>query len=1134
LTSIETKLTSILLLLLFFFSIICNGQDSLHEVDFKTPPASVKVNTWWHWLSSEITKEGITKDLESMKQQGIVQATILNVGGLNSKRAGVKPVIFNSPEWHEMFKWALTEANRLDIKIGVHNCDGWSTSGGPWITPDQSMKKFVWSQAFIEGGKDITTKLSQPAALENYYREVAVVAIPIEKDQNSYQLAKPAIEVNKVGIGTKLNDGNPTTEINIKKGDIIQVTLAEAIEATKLVVFPHLIFSWDDMSKIKNQYTVSTSTDGVNYNKLAEPEFIGVNKSLTANLPATKSRYFKIECINGNTPLAELEILKDNELQSYAPQVPYLLEKTSSLNALQEKDYDFSTPGNSSGIAENAVIDITGKMSADGTLNWKAPKGKWQIIRFGYTTTGVKNGPATPEGTGLEADKMDSSALNFHFNNFAGKLLKTAGNFTGNTFKFLLIDSWECQYQTWTQTFPEEFKIRRGYSIIPWIPVLCGQTIESTTLSEAFLHDYRKTIADLIDENYYKHFSKLCHQNKLEMHAEIIYANSGMYPPLDAIKSNKYVDLPMTEFWASPNSEQFPQYNPEVRPVAGFPTFASLACNKPIIGSEAYTGYAHYSESPYDLKPFGDAAYCSGINQMILHSYVHQPTEQKPGITLGQFAAHFNRNNPWWEYTQDWMNYQARVQYVLQKGEPEAEILFFIGDQLPQYFGKSILNELPYGFQATVCNFEMLTEAKVVENKISFGGIQSYPLLTLPKSTAMEFATLKRLAELVNEGAVIYGPKPLELISAADRKSHGAEFNKLANELWGISSTNKFGKGTVISGKAIAEVLKDLSLEPALASSSNDPKEIMFIHKIFGDMDIYYLFNQQKKEINREITFRVAGKTPEIWDPQNGSITRPVIYSLENNQLRLPLNFKAYEAKIIVFKKGIPVHFIQKVTLGSNQLFPSQQAENTVPQAEYKNGKYAFITQTDGDFIFTTNDNQSVKANLVQPKEMEIKNFKGKIEFSSLSNEVIQPLEITQLQSLTEFTDPPIKYFAGKVKYTISFSAPDSYLSAKDSITLNLGNLDATAMVILNGKLVSYSWLPNSPIAVSGLLKKENKLEITVATVCRNRFIGDLAQVGSVKSLWTTSPIETILKKDMVLKPSGLMGPMKLTNYSQR
>ncbi len=1122
----------------FLFISLVSAQNPINATDFQTPPNSSKVHTWWHWVNGNITKDGITKDLESMKQQGISEATILNVGSWTPMEIVKPPVKFYTEEWFGMYQWALQEANRLDITIGVHNCDGWSTSGGPWITPEKSMKQYVWSKTTIEGGQDINVKLEQPQSLQNFYRDVAVVAFPIQEKLNSYQKAEPKVTLNKEDAGRILNDGNPLSELRIKAGAVINISFSTEFTANKLVIFPRMVFDWADMEKISSQFILSSSNDGVNYNKISNPELVGVNKSISVMFPETKAKYYKLECLKSwdNYAVSEIELLKGTENPDYSPGISGLLEKISSVKAPDEKDYDLTKPNNLKGIPENSMIDLTGSLNSDGILKWKAPKGSWRIIRFGYTTTGKMNGPATPEGTGLEVDKMDSEALDFHFNSFAGKLIQASGKYTGNTFKFLLIDSWECSFQNWTQKFPQEFKARRGYDITPWIPVLCGEVVENTQLSDAFLHDFNKTISDLIDVKYYKHFGELCHQNKLEMHAEVIYGNNGDYPALDILRSNNYPDMPMTEFWATPNKNQFPEYEPSDRTKSDFPTYAALACNKQIIGSEAYTGYAHYSESPAGLKPFGDAAFCQGINQIILHSYVLQAKDLKPGATLMKFAAHFNRNNPWWEFARGWMDFQSRVQYVLQKGDPIVDVIFYVGDQLPQYFSKSIVNNLPYGIQANACNFDMLQNAKVVDGQISFGGKQRYPILTLPKVTTMEFATLKQIARLVNDGAVVFGPKPLQMLSVPEIKNSTSEFSKLANDIWGKTAENQYGKGKVISGKFIGEVLKQIGVLPDLESSENDPKEIMFIHKRMGDLDVYYVFNQQDKPINRELVFRVASKTPEIWNPENGSVSKPAIYSVDKEQTRIPISFKPHESKLIVFRNEKPKDFIQAVTFSGKKIFPQQLPDNKteIPQATFSNGKFSFTNGLSGDYSFTTNSNQIVKKSLVQAKSVEIVIQKGKIEFSPISDEVIAPVEITQLKSLTEYDIPAIKYFAGKAKYSISFPAPEGFESSSDSIILNIGNMDATAEVRLNGKLLAYAWMPNTELAVSGLLKQENKLEVTVADVCRNRFIGDLIQFGTIKSLFTTSPITTILNKDLPLKPSGLMGPLKLIKYTKQ
>ncbi|MEI8085334.1 MAG: glycosyl hydrolase [Paludibacter sp.] len=1133
------------LLIFCFLSVSVDAQTSLNKSDFQTPPTSTKVHAWWHWMGGNITKDGITKDLESMKAQGIVQASIFNIAAIYNKTVDVPKVKFNSPEWIEMYQWALKEANRLGITIGIETIDGFATIGGPWITPEMSMKQYVWTKTSIDGGKVLNVRLPEPIKMENFYRDEVVVAFPMKENSNSFKEANPKIDVNKIPTGNVLFDGNPKSEIDFNKNQVVDVSFAKDFTADKLVLYPHLPFCWDfvlvDNGKITLNFALSSSNDGKVFSKVADLKSVGSNKPITVAFPTTNAKFYRLELVktslvySNNLPIAELELLKGDEQALFQSPVNSFFEKTASVYDLKENVLDVNIIKNVTPISENSVIDITSYMSTDGTLKWNAPKGRWQIIRFGYTSTGVKVDPATKGEEGLEADKLDTTALNLHINSYAKKLLDAAGKYKGNTLKFLLMDSWEAQFQTWSKNFSKEFQTRRGYNILPWIPVLCGETVGSTELSEAFLFDFRKTIADQLDQYFYKHFSDLSHRNGMEYHGEAIYGGWGAYPPSDALKTNEYIDLPMTEFWANANQDKMSEYNPANKPASCMPTYSALAFNKQIIGSEAYTGFAHYSEAPGDLKPFGDAAFCAGVNQIILHSFVHQPFDNKPGMTLGKFGGHYNRNNPVWEFNQDWLNYQARVQYILQKGEPIVDVLFYIGDELPLFFSKSFVKDLPYGITPNACNMDMLNKRiKVIDGKLSLGGNQRFSLLMLHNTTKMEFSTLKRIAQLVKEGAVVYGPKPLEMLSVTDIKNDSLAFKQLVDAVWGNSTENNYGKGKMYSGKPLAEVIKQMNVTPDLTTNTQNPKEIMFIHKKLNDMDIYFVFNQQNRTLNREILFRVNGKTPEIWNAVNGTVSKPAIYSEEGNQTRIPDTFRAYESKIFVFKNETPAHYIQQVALEGKQIFPQLQLTDTtfaIPEVEYKNGKFGFISTVTGKYTFTTNDTKVIKANLTQPTVLEIANPKTRIEFFSASNEVIQPVEVTELKSLTEFENPAIKYFAGKAKYTIHFSVPKKFSSLTDSIILNLGKIDATAEVILNDKLLTYAWQSNTCVSVKDLLKGENTLVVAVATVCRNRFIGDLNQFGSVKSLWTTSPIEEILNKNMPLKPSGLMGPLKLVGY---
>jgi len=1130
-------------ILLFAFAInSCKNQQSASSFDpieFQNPSSDFKVHTWWHWLDGAISKEGITKDLESMKKQGIGQATILNVGLFNGKDFGVKPVLFDSPEWHEMFKWALQEANRLGISIGAHNCDGWSTSGGPWITPDMSMKQFVWTKTYVSAGNDGALKLQQPYTERDFYKDVAVLAYKTNRKTNSFHRANPLCTVNESFKTGFLFDGDPSSAIKVVKGDKIQISFEKEFKAEKLVIHPRKKFMWGDMSTFKTVYAISVSNDGKSFRKIKEIEITELNKSSEIEIPVTNSKFYQIELLDLSNidsyidlTISEIELLQNDENPLFSTTVEHLLEKAVAIKASEKSFFENSKAEIKYPIQKEEIINLTGKMTADGNLDWKAPDGDWCVLRFGYTTTGALNGPATKEGTGLECDKMDTSALNLHFSNFPKRLINDAGALAGNTFKFILIDSWECGYQNWTAGLPEEFLKSRGYDLLNWIPVLCGETVVDANSSDAFLYDFRKTIADMVENNYYKHFRDLCHKENIELHAEIIYGDAN-YPPLEILRSNTYADLPMFEFWSGHNQNTFTEYTPS-KPFESFPVFAANAYNMPVVGSEAYTAMSHYSESPNDLKLFGDRAFCSGINQMILHSYVHQPLDKKPGMTLGQFSSHFNRNNSYWNFASEWMKYQQRIQYILQKGIIASDILFYVGDELPQYLDNKIVNSLPFGFRGMACNYDLLKNAFVKNGKIILGNGLEYKLLILPESDAMELATLTIISQLVEQGAIILGKMPANQLSMSGLTNDKAAFEELSLKLWGENGDSKtidkeYGKGRVFSGFEASEVLAKCKISPEFSTGSNDVQNLIYIHKKQGDADIYFVANQTENLLNRECVFSVTEKTPFIWNPLNGDVTRPAVFSDEDNSIRIPVTFKPRESMIFIFENGKPSEFINEVFEGDKQIFPALANENagTVPSVNVVNSEFLYSSQTSGSYTFITSKDVKISKELVQDEVFEISDFDCDIQFQPSYDADIQSINTKELKSLTEYEEPAVRYFSGIARYTIKFSMPENFVQT-DDVFLNLGIFESIASVSLNAKPIGIVWMKNSELKINDMLQKENTIEIEVANVSRNRIIGDYIEFGQLKNVWTSAPVEQFLDKDKPLKPSGLIGPIRI------
>ncbi len=1093
---------------LMIISLRCFAQSSSGDFnvsDFKNPPHEVHGHTWWHWMDGRITREGISKDLESMKQQGISQATILNVGMSAGYDSAIKQIKFNTEQWYAMFQWALQEAGRLGITIGVHNCDGWSESGGPWITPELSMKKFVFTKtAVIKNQPEI--KLPQPSCETGFYRDVAVIAWKNSPtDQNYAPNEQPNVTINDTINGNSLGDGDPQSMVEVRKNDRIKISYDVETVKSKIAVLHNFKGAFYFPGPKKIRYTLKASGDGITYRKITDFETSKFYTTELIDFPETKAKCFTVEVSEifnlrpwHHAALAELELLGGKGQPAFNPTVSYLLEKTASARIL---DPNILNQTNTridplTIIPESSVIDLTGRMGPDGTLNWNVPEGNWSVIRFGYTTTGAENGPATAEGKGLECDKMDTVAVNLHFRNFPQKLIAHAGKFRGNTFKFLMIDSWERGYQTWTRSMPEEFKKRRGYSLISRIPVLCGETIENTEFTEAFLYDFRKTIAELLEQNYYKHFSELCHQNKLQLHGEVIYGDTGPFPPIDVLRTNGYLDMPMYEFWAEQNKQSLVEYKPSGSLITNFPAIASDFYNKPVVGAEAYTGFAHYSESPADLKLFGDQAYCSGINQMILHSYVHQPTDKMPGLTLGQHGSHFNRNNPSWNFAKGWIDYQSRIQYMLQKGKTSADVLYYLGDQLPQFLENKTIRELSKEYRAVPCNFDVLKKLAVNKGNLVFSKEQVYPVLVLPDQDAMEYSSLQVIEKLIGNGAVVIGNMPHRMLSLTGVKEDQEKFRKLAAKVWNGyieagNVRNRYGKGQVIWGKPIAEVLSELRRIPDFTTNLPDSLNLMYIHKITGHTDLFFVVNQKDAVLKRECLFRVSGKIPEIWNPLTGEISKCTLYTVADEQVHIPVTFQPKESLFFIFRKG---------KMEPANSFPNNMGEK----------------RTTG---------------IKSPEDTEIKDFKGKIIFHPINSEKTDSITITEFRSFTGYSNPDIKYFAGTAIYQIDFDLGPGYLSNCESVFLKFGNLDATAEVRLNNQVLGNIWMPNTMLSANKLLKEKNHLEISMATTCRNRMIGDLTEFGTLKNCFTSAPVSSFLNKESPLKPSGIIGPLQLITY---
>ncbi len=781
--------------ILFTFAISAAPTDSL-ENGFLNPPNSAKPQTWWHWMNGNITKVGITDDLEAMKQIGLGGATIVNAD------CGIPrgPVSFMSPEWQDDFKYAITEAHRLGLEICVENCAGWSSSGGPWITPSNAMQHVTTSEIVVSGPTDFDAALPQPPTKLGFYRDIAVLAFPQLTASHS-----------RSGIG----------DLGLKAG-------------------------------FKDRAVVESST------------------------------------------------ASDNAARGV--------------------------------ISGRNIIDLTSKLGTDGQLKWKVPAGKWIILRVGYTPTGVNNHPAPLEGTGLECDKLDPSGLDVHWAGFMQKALDDIGPLAGTTLDASFIDSYEVGDQNWSKTFHAEFEKRRGYDPTKYLPVFTGRIVDSSEVSERFLWDVRRTIADLFAENYYGHFADLCREHGLK---SMVEPYTG---PFESLQSGKPEDLVMGEFWAGSEGEPSVKLASSVAHIYG----------KTIVGTESFTGSpdrARWLNDPYSMKALGDLMYCQGVNRYTFHRYAMQPwTNYWPGMTMGPWGIHFERTETWWNQGKPWIAYITRSEFLLQQGRSVQDVAYFDGQSAPveRRDGDPAL-PLGYDFDA-VDSDVLLHGATVKDGRLTLASGANYAVLVLPPDDInMTPEMLKGIRKLVKDGATVVGPRPEHSPSLENYPKSDRQVKKMADELWGDCDgttvlVHKYGKGQIVLGKPLADIFAEQNLKPDFEYQSDNSANLAYTHRIDGATDIYFVSNQKPQFDSANCIFRVGGKVPELWDAQTGTIRPAPVWYEQNGRTYVHLDFEPAGSIFVVFRNAPSQDNLHVVSTEFHEMAPAEShapADLQIQHADY-------------------------------------------------------------------------------------------------------------------------------------------------------------------------------------------------------
>jgi hypothetical protein len=926
---------------LFLGLIVCCapvfGQTPLLS-DFQQPPKSTRPWCYWYWISDNISREGLTKDLEAMAQAGIGEALIGNVFFDDTRPGDIKVL---SEPWWELVEHAIREGGRVGVDIALFNSPGWSQSGGPWIKPEQAMRYLVSSELRVTGPRALNEKLPVPA---EPYQDVAVLAFPAPVG-DADTLVKRSPELRSTPEGGELGlvcDGDRDTvwafPAGAGKGEqplTLEIALAEPLTVRHLALTP-------GQSAWAAQCELQVADDAGSFHSVRTASFDRSNMSINVGpmprgpvivsfAPVT-GRTFRLvfSGVSGEPALAEIELSPAARVEAYIEKQLGKMHPTPSPTWGTYLWPDQTEPDDKMlSVPADQVINLTSQLQKDGTLQWDVPAGDWVVLRTGMTTTGTKNSPASPEGTGLEVDKMNRQAAAQHFDAFIGELLRRMPTEDRRALKHVVADSYEMGSQNWTDDLAPVFQERFGYDPLPWLPVLTGRVVGTADQSNRFLWDLRRLVADRVATEYVGGLRDLCREQGLQLWLEN-YGHWGF--PAEFLQYGGQSDNIGGEFW-----------------LAGLGLIecraASSAGNTygfPRVSAEAFTsGGPLFRHAPTDLKARGDWAFCQGINHFVLHVYIHQPWEdRRPGVNAW-FGTEFNRHNTWFSASHDWVDYLRRCCLLLQQGARVADVAYFIGEDAPKMTGAQD-PELPPGYDFDYINAEVIqAKLQVQDGLLTLPTGTAYRVLVLPDMASMRPEVLEKIKALIEAGATVIGPPPVSSPSLQDFPRCDARVRELAEQIWGPFAdrqqllsqpgSHELGKGRVIWGQSLADVLASVNCPADFTAD----KPLLFTHRHLPDQDIYFVSNQRPEELVVNARFRVQDVAPELWWPETGRKEQAALYESTGAMTCVPLHLPPQGSVFVIFRKSTSqAERIVAISQNGQQILDARQTAVTPAETD--------------------------------------------------------------------------------------------------------------------------------------------------------------------------------------------------------
>ena len=1049
---------------------------------FKRPPRIFYPETWFHFVNGNISRTGITQDLEAIAGAGITGVQLFHgkIGNPADWPGTEEHIECLSPKWEELVSFTASEAHRLGLRFSLQTCPGWAMSGGPWIKPEQAMRHLAMSRIDVNGGAVLDTLLTTPVKQDwQDWQDIAVLAFPTPTSDSDKPLVYKWITASdpqqQAQWEALLRDGKeftlpPTTD---DKPHIVFVELeypggAHTIEFNPIDNFNHSFSVQPDIHlrvlTVQQNETPQVVLDTNFPHGNWQDSQHGMSFALK---PLGQLNRFYVQIANQHTMrLTSLRFYSGARGHNWEAEAGW-----TSRTMLRPIDWPNENPRDNANffVHRGAVRDISSAMDASGRLHWNAPDSLdgrriangWTILRIGHVNTGQRNGPAPEEATGWEVNKFDTAFVSHQFRSYIGRLAD--GSLKG-LIDNMLMDSWECRSQTWTRYMEQEFRQRRKYEVRLWLPAIFGFVMGDREQTSQFLDDWRRTLNELFVDNFYGHMSRLAREKGMTVSYETA---AGDIFPADPMEYYKYADVPMTEFW-QPFSHMLSNHNfKPIRPTAS----AARMYGKPRVSAEAFTSFdLNWDEHLSMLREVANQNMVEGVSHLVFHTYTHNPKADQfePGTSFGgAIGTPFLRRQTWWYAMPHFNSCMARCAYLLERGKPVSSVLWYLGDETQQKPDQKA--SFPEGFLYDYCNTDALLHRITVKDGkwVTPEGIQ-YDVLWLPDSPRMLPEVASHLQSLAMSGGVIVGDAPLSIATLSNDNAQQWRWRWAVNSLWNDSSNGEGAR--VLQGCTLQQALDRLGLKPDVK-----PTSIRWSHRQAEGADWYFVCPLKEQGFDGDVSFLQQGRV-ELWNPMTGQVT-PIPSKPDGDYTRIHLRLERGESLFVMFRHdGLDVPVTQWTDMA--QYAPSVPWTITFPEGWG----------------------------------------------------ITEPVRTEQLAYWKDLPlSPEGRSFSGTALYETQIDIPR--MTKGHRYVLSLGDVEEIAVVEMNGRVCDTLWAAPYECDVTRYVKKgRNRVRLRVTSTWHNRLAYDASQPEADRRTCVINGPRT----RAALRPSGLKGPVVMNEQAGR